>query len=84
MRFADGSSRSETSPFCCGQSYSERSDRNTPQSVDALQDVGEELPGRRELGQLKEDPPGVTHHPAAHFDQLDLKAPQGPVLEFPE
>ena len=63
--FADGSSRKEETPFCCWQLCSEWSDGHRPQSVDPVQDEGEELSGHSHFGQLEDDVPGVPHDPVA-------------------
>ena len=51
------------------------------QPADTIQHSLEQPSRNRHLGQQKDQPPRVPHQTASHLDQLDLHAPQQPVLD---
>jgi hypothetical protein len=53
-----------------------------PQVVDPAQEVGEQRPWHRHLGQLEDDVAAVAYDPGADLDQLLAQRRERPVLDI--
>ena len=52
-----------------------------PESIDPAQDLGEQRPRHRHLGQLEDEVAAVAHDPGADLDQLLAQRGQRPMLD---